>query len=1316
MSVDGVAGSGPFRGLIPYDEASSTVFFGRAADTQRLLDQLRREGNRVTAFTGESGVGKTSLLRAGLIPLLAKQGVVGLYIGNYDAIDQDLWQSASRARAEPPSAAETSADYVARLSRSSQSGAVVILDHVETIVADSADPAIVAGLGAVIAAAATAAGPRLRFLFSVETTAFCQLDRLHDACGLSPQAGTWTTLGRMPEADVAQVLEQTALHTGTFFEEGLAQTIAADLCRHGPCLPLDLQIVVRAVLDLRLTSLRRYERSGGRDMLLHLFFERLTAEAGGGKARRILGDLAAAGDTTAEEIAARTQMARTTIDRALASFVARGVLRKRDSDRSEKYKLVHPAIADRVATFTAGERATAARVRRALGRRILAEERLPLREIYAVRRHLGGALTKGEEATVTRSIRRSAFQAALGAMAAVALVVAIFIDLRTSYTLVFEPATDPPNARVVVRLGRPSLAFMNFLPSRPALGSMVADTGFSAAGVASDLSSRIASGRASGALERDRHTALPGWMRAVVDGLRPVPRGVTLVLLGDANGVVSLKQAFADTQSRRETLEALAVIGGGRAGEDEILAAALADRSPEVRRRGVEVAASIDRRLGTGSHASTLRSALGDASFEVRDAVLRECDTLVPAEAASVLAVALVDKDGSFRRLAEREVLALAKRSAAAAAEATRPALKNPDAAIRRNGLALLETIAARAPTDTAAVLTAVVTDAEAGDEARVAALLYLRRTGVPMAPLKAFLDQAVSPEASPRLRAAALPLYARLLDPAKAEELAIAEGRLVPPNRAASAAVWGTIAIKQPELATKALKGFLYDPAPEARIEAARSFGYLKHEGVVLIQKALTDPNMDVQRAAIESAVQLSSTQALAVAEVLGKAFLNVRPATRRLITEALGRIGHDRPAAVLAPLARILKTGDGPSRAGATTNFCVIARKNAAAAAPYLRIASRDDSREVRTAAAACLGDLGEDDPKGAARIAGELAGAGEAAVRAAAATSLGHLAAKAHEAVLPAVLKLLQDGDRTVRLAAVESLGAYAASAPQKPQGKRTDDIDRALAALYAQGDTDERKAAIKVAASSHLTNLLRHAGADPDEDIRIAAVVAAASIGPAGIEILQAAADDRSAPVRAEAVRRLAGTSGEGARQVVPVFASMLRSGDPASRRAGALALGELTGAGEMATRLLGEILHERGEAARAAAAQALGRIAERDPEHATPLLEQALQDPAYDVRSTAIKGLGAVWSKKRSASEIGKVLETSEADSAQRFVALEALVLQAQEGSQKSQAVAALSRIAESGPPLARLAAQVGRAFLRTDRAAMYAFLEKLLGG
>lgn len=65
----------PFPGLKAFDEHQASLFFGREDDVQRLAEPLlgRREFGAL-AVIGPSGAGKSSLVRAGLIPLLRREG------------------------------------------------------------------------------------------------------------------------------------------------------------------------------------------------------------------------------------------------------------------------------------------------------------------------------------------------------------------------------------------------------------------------------------------------------------------------------------------------------------------------------------------------------------------------------------------------------------------------------------------------------------------------------------------------------------------------------------------------------------------------------------------------------------------------------------------------------------------------------------------------------------------------------------------------------------------------------------------------------------------------------------------------------------------------------------------------------------------------------------------------------------------------------------------------------------------------------------------------------------------------------------------
>ena len=59
---------GPYQGLVPYSEDDAEWFFGRDEWREVIADNLR--AYRITVVYGESGVGKSSLLRAGVVRTL----------------------------------------------------------------------------------------------------------------------------------------------------------------------------------------------------------------------------------------------------------------------------------------------------------------------------------------------------------------------------------------------------------------------------------------------------------------------------------------------------------------------------------------------------------------------------------------------------------------------------------------------------------------------------------------------------------------------------------------------------------------------------------------------------------------------------------------------------------------------------------------------------------------------------------------------------------------------------------------------------------------------------------------------------------------------------------------------------------------------------------------------------------------------------------------------------------------------------------------------------------------------------------------------
>jgi len=64
----------PYRGLLPFGESDAEVFYGRERLSAELAAKLAARASRggLVVVTGASGAGKSSLLRAGLLPILAR--------------------------------------------------------------------------------------------------------------------------------------------------------------------------------------------------------------------------------------------------------------------------------------------------------------------------------------------------------------------------------------------------------------------------------------------------------------------------------------------------------------------------------------------------------------------------------------------------------------------------------------------------------------------------------------------------------------------------------------------------------------------------------------------------------------------------------------------------------------------------------------------------------------------------------------------------------------------------------------------------------------------------------------------------------------------------------------------------------------------------------------------------------------------------------------------------------------------------------------------------------------------------------------------
>jgi WD40 repeat protein len=107
----------PFPGLNWFQRTDAAVFFGRGAEIRRLYDALTDDGAPIILFYGQSGVGKSSILDAGLLPRLEgshnvrylrrdkARGLLGTLLSAFGESDGDLatiWHAAERGENAKP--------------------------------------------------------------------------------------------------------------------------------------------------------------------------------------------------------------------------------------------------------------------------------------------------------------------------------------------------------------------------------------------------------------------------------------------------------------------------------------------------------------------------------------------------------------------------------------------------------------------------------------------------------------------------------------------------------------------------------------------------------------------------------------------------------------------------------------------------------------------------------------------------------------------------------------------------------------------------------------------------------------------------------------------------------------------------------------------------------------------------------------------------------------------------------------------------------------------------------------------------------------
>lgn len=383
-----VTAQAPYKYLDYYETEDKPLFFGRDEEVRRFAREILSAQRRVTVLCGRSGVGKTSLVKAGLIPFLEGGGEI---ITAYARCDQDTERAiVDRVRARSSCSKpinHESPTHLASALRECYANdprlQIIFIDQTEEVFIKLGRHEL-DSLASALEECLSDPDGVTRFVFIIREDFLSRMAILGEK--LASVLSSSCRLDDLSWDAAHSVILKPATLCGVRVEEGLADAILADLSPD-KVLPAHLQIVCDRVFcaceDEKVMTLLTYQELGRASLILRNHLEQAMTRISPGlepAARSVLAALVTSERTKVplplDEIAARAGLDLETASNANHDLIHRCRLVREVLGKVGFFELSHESLAESISVWLSEIQARTRAVQELLDREVSSSRKL----------------------------------------------------------------------------------------------------------------------------------------------------------------------------------------------------------------------------------------------------------------------------------------------------------------------------------------------------------------------------------------------------------------------------------------------------------------------------------------------------------------------------------------------------------------------------------------------------------------------------------------------------------------------------------------------------------------------------------------------------------------------------------------------------------------------------------------------------------------------------------------------------------------------------------------------------------------------------